>query len=61
MADNLLQVARDIPERYVRELSTEDLNALANGRDNDVSMSGLQILMKGKEDLGIDSCIFNNY
>ena len=53
MADNLLQVARDIPERYVRELSTEDLNALANGRDNDVSMSGLQILMKGKEDLGI--------
>jgi len=53
MADNLLQVARDIPERYVRELSTEDLNAIADGRDDDVSMSGLQILMKGKEDLGI--------
>jgi len=53
MSDNLLQVARDIPERYVRELSTEDLNAISDGRDNDVSMSGLQILMKGKEDLGI--------
>ena len=52
MADNLLQVARDIPERYVRELSTEDLNAIADGRDDEVSMSGLQILMKGKEDLG---------
>jgi len=53
MAEKLLEVIREIPERYARQLSTDDLNAIADGRDEDVSMSGLQILIKGKEDLGI--------
>lgn len=53
MAENLLEVVRGIPEKYTRELSTGDLNAIADGRDEDVSISGLEILSKGKEDLGI--------
>lgn len=52
MSKTLKEMIPDIPRRYVEQLSTEDLRAISEGRDYEVSVSGLDILKKGKEDLG---------
>lgn len=53
MATPLIEVTRDIPKKYLELLSTSDMQAIADGRDADVSTGGLQILDKGKDDLGL--------
>tara|TARA_R100000654_G_scaffold9641_1_gene22028 strand:- start:1016 stop:3049 length:2034 start_codon:yes stop_codon:yes gene_type:complete len=57
MSKSLLEISREIPQRYVDELSTDDLRAIRDGRDEDLSLSGLQILRKGQQDLGVGELI----
>ena len=57
MANTLREAIQEIPEKYARQLSLEDLVAIQKNDVNSVSTRGLQIIASGKKDLGLGEYI----
>lgn len=57
MANTLREAIQEIPEKYARQLSLEDLVAIQKNDVNSVSTRGLQIIASGKQDLGLGEYI----
>ena len=53
MAESLKDILKNIPSQYIDQISTDDLVAISEDRIDDVSTSALEIISKGKQDLGI--------
>ena len=52
MSQSLREAAQGIPEKYLRQLSTKDLQAIEQDDVAAISTRGLQIIATGKQDLG---------
>lgn len=53
MAESLKDILKSIPSQYIDQISTNDLVAISEDRLDDVSTSALEIISKGKQDLGV--------
>ena len=52
MAESLRDMLKSIPSQYIDQIATNDLMAISEDRLDDVSTSALEIIAKGKQDLG---------
>ena len=50
---SIRDAVKDIPKKYLNELSTDDLQAIVDNNINNLSDSGLEIIARGKQDLGL--------
>ncbi len=57
MEKTLREVIQGIPKKYVRQLTYEDLVAIRDNDKDGLSTKGLQILVNGKQDLGLGEYI----
>lgn len=57
MSETLRETIKSIPRKYVEQLSTDDLRAISQNRDSEVSLTGLKLIKAGKENLGLGEFI----
>lgn len=50
---SIRDAVKDIPKKYLNELTTEDLQAIVDDDINSLSDSALEIIARGKQDLGL--------